>query len=226
MTPVPAVSDTDLLRGAAHLLRSPLGVVLNIAATLRDYDDRFTPELRATYLGEIWQAAEEMRVALDGLSLLARLIAGNLPFAPTTVPLGGLLSDAREALISVWGNTGAPAVAHAAGAAWADVRRFAQAFEALARCCTPGQGVVLSAEGGVSPRIRIGPVLPRASLDDLHTILAAPVRSPEIGGRISHSGGWAVLLARHLLEGQGGRLALEVDGQHVYFVAVLASGGC
>jgi K+-sensing histidine kinase KdpD len=39
-------SGADLLRGAAHLLRTPLGVIVGMSTTLRDYDERFSPEQR------------------------------------------------------------------------------------------------------------------------------------------------------------------------------------
>ena len=213
MTTVSAVADADLLRGAAHLLRSPLGVVLNIAATLRDYDDRFTPEMRANYLGEIVQAAEEMRVALDGVSMLARLSQGGMSFSQSGVSLPELLNAAREGLAVAWGMTETPAPVAGPGAALADSRRTAQAFEALGRFFTPLPGVTLSG-AGTDPVVQLGPVQPRAA-EALQARLAMPVTSPEAAQHISHSAGWALLLARHLLGGQGASLMAMPAGDGV-----------
>lgn len=213
MTTVSPAADADLLRGAAHLLRSPLGVVLNIAATLRDYDDRFTPEMRAGYLGEIVQAAEEMRVALDGISMLARLMQGSLGFTPTEVPLHELLHAAREGLAVAWGIAETPPPVAGAGTALADLRRTVQAFEALGRCCMALPGVTLTA-GGAEPVVQLGPVQPRAA-EEFQAMLTAPVESPAVGQHISHSNGWALLLARYLLEGQGVRLMAMPGAQGV-----------
>jgi hypothetical protein len=221
MTTTAAATEADLLRGVAHLLRSPLGVILNIASTLRDYDDRFTSEQRISYLGDIVQAADEMKVALDGVSLLARLTTGTLAFSPSTVSLADLLSGAGEAIASVWDAGAVPHLTFAAGDASADPRRVAQAFEALARCCSGAASVTLSGAGGAQPCLRLGPVTPRATAEEVEAMLHAPVDSPETGQWISHSGGWALLLARYLLEAQGGRLSAELTGDGLAFVAHL-----
>jgi hypothetical protein len=54
-------------------------------------------------------------------------------------------------------------------------------------------------------------------------MLAAPLRNPQAGQWISHSGGWALLLARHLIEAQGGRLDAEFDGATLTFAVTLAT---
>lgn len=202
--PSPA-SGADLLRGAAHLLRTPLGVVLGMSATLRDYDHRFTAEQRTLYLGEVFKAAEEMRVALDGMSLLARLVAGTLSFAPVPVPISDLVTPAAEALASIWG-AGTVAVEPSTGSqVYADAQRFSQAMESLARVFGATDGTALTVEDGPPPGLRLGPVTLAHGAENLGTI-AASVAAMDLAEVVARPGGWAMLTARYLLEGQGARL--------------------
>jgi hypothetical protein len=62
--------------------------------------------------------------------------------------------------------------------------------------------------------MQLGPVQPRAA-EELQAVLAMPVNSPEAAQHISHSAGWALLLARHLLEGQGASLMAMPAGEGV-----------
>ena len=202
-------AGTELLRGVAHLLRTPLGVILGMTATLRDYDARFTSEQRVTYLGEVLQAADEMRVALDGISLLARLIAGTLSFAPSATSLAELVRAGDEALRPVWtGAAGFAAEAPPVGNAAADAQRVGQALAALAQVFTPAAGARLSGAGGPPPFLRLGPLMPRAR-DDLDAMLRTPLDAAVSAEWIARPGGWPVLVARHLFEAQGAALALE-----------------
>lgn len=200
----------DLLRGMAHLLRTPLTVILGMTATLRDYDHRFSAEQRAEYLGEVHQAADDIRVALDGLSLLARLLTRSLPITPTPLPLGDLLRAGAGALDSVWGH-GAPLLLAAApaGRVRADEQRITQAFEALARAVTPVAGVALMAEAVAAPAVRLGPVTPVLG-EDLRAVLHAPLEELDAGALVARPGGWPALVARLLVEAQGGSLTLDV----------------
>jgi hypothetical protein len=211
--PPSTASGADLLRGAAHLLRTPLGVVLGMSATLRDYDHRFTAEQRTLYLGEVFKAAEEMRVALDGMSLLARLVAGTLTFAPAAVPISELATSATEALASIWG-AGTVTVEPSVGShVSADAQRFTQAFESLARVFGAMDGTAVAAEEGATPTLRLGPVTSTHGAENLSAI-TAPVATMDLAEVVARPGGWALLTARYLLEGQGARL-VRVDTEPV-----------
>lgn len=197
----------DLLRGAAHLLRTPLGVILGMTTTLRDYDARFTADQRVMYLGEVLQAAEEMRDALDGLSLLSRLLTGDLAVIPAVITADTLLSESAAALGSVWGARGVPRRAAAAGAVTADSGRIRQALQALARAVAPLDGTALSVDADGT--LRIGPVQPRGTIDELRGVLDGPLNALDTGTLAARPGTWGPLLARYLVEAQGGRLGAD-----------------
>ena len=203
---------SDLLRGAAHLLRSPLGVIVGLSTTLRDYDHRFTGEQRTMYLGEILQAAQEMSTALDGLSLLARVAGGTLGFAPLSVRLPELARAGAAALNGVWGaGTVAPA-ALGDGRVWLDPQRANQAIESLARVFTPAAGAALVAMAAPGPRLRLGPLDLQAPGEDVTGMIRQPLHELDAGTLVARPGGWALLLARHLLEAQGASLSIEPAG--------------
>ncbi len=200
-------AGTDLLRGAAHLLRTPLGVILGMATTLRDYDARFTSEQRVAYLGEVLDAAEELRLAVDGMSLLSRLVSGTLAFNPAAAPLTALATDGAAALAGVWGEGRSPRIRTEDGAARADSQRLAQALEAVARAFHPEPGAVLSLYGGPDPALELGPLVPRSPGDDIEAMLRVPLEGAAAADWAGRPTGWALLLARHLCEGQGAYLS-------------------
>ena len=197
-----------LLRGAAHLLRTPLTVILGISTTLRDHGHRLNPQQQTMYLGDVFQAAEEMRIALDGLSLLARLIEGGLTFAPAPTRLGALMRLSAEAANAVWGANTVAVGGGAATTVVVDPERARQAVEALARGCAPAAGVTLAADPAGSPILRLGPVTPALGGDQVRAALEAPRDVLDLHGIVAQPGGWALLVARLLLEAQGARLAL------------------
>ncbi len=208
MTTASTITTVDLVRATAHLLRTPLGVILGIATTLRDYDARFTAAQRRGYLDEVVQAAEEMRAALDGISLLARLVGGTLELAPAPTTLGEAVSAVAQGLRAVWGVE-VPGVA-AAGAGVATVRvdlqRIEQACQALARVVAPGLAVQLVGECVPVPRLRLGPVTVRISDDGWRALIETPLAATVGAETVSRPESWPVVLARHLLEAQGCRL--------------------
>ncbi len=197
-------SSPDLLRGAAHLLRSPLGVVLGLSATLRDYDHRFTADQRTMYLGEILQAAEEMSIVLDGLSLLARVAAGALAFAPTAIALEDLTESGGGVLAGVWGADAVESRVLAGSTVRVDRQRIHQALDALARMFSPAPGAALNAIAG--PGLQLGPVVLQAPGDDMIGLIGQPLTHLDMAALVARPGGWALLLARHLLEMQGASL--------------------
>jgi signal transduction histidine kinase len=210
-------TSTDLVRGTAHLLRTPLGVILGIAATLRDYDARFTAEQRRGYLDEVVQAAEEMRAALDGMSLLARLVDGTLALTPAPVAVSEVVQAAARGLGAVWAREvpgsaapasgmGPHALAGDGGVVRVDLQRFEQACQALARACVPDAAVRLAAEGAPVPRLCLGPVTMRAADDGWRVLLEAPLTETIGADTVSRPENWPVVLARYLLEVQGWRL--------------------
>lgn len=215
-------AGADLLRGAAHLLRTPLGVVLGMAATLRDYDERFTGEQRAIYLGEIVQAAEEMRDAIDGMSLLARLVSGTLSFDPVRTAIDDLVSETSEALTGVWGSVPPRAPVVDAVTVVVDGQRVRQAVAALARVFGPGAGARLTAAGVT---LRIGPVEGRLTGDELSAVLAAPVPVAAGAEAVARPAGWSLLLARLLLEGQGATVAVAGEPPATTLVLSLRPAG-
>ncbi len=200
-------AGTDLLRGAAHLLRTPLGVILGMATTLRDYDARFTSEQRVAYLGEVLTAAEELRLAVDGMSLLSRLVSGTLTFNPTVTPLAVLLADAATTLAGVWGADGSMQRRVDDGTARVDGQRLSQALEAVARAFQPGPATVLALSGGQDPALELGPLMPRAPGDDIEAMLRVPLDQAAAADWTGRLTGWSLLLARYLTEGQGAYLS-------------------
>lgn len=214
-------TTADLVRGTAHLLRTPLGVILGIATTLRDHDARFTAEQRRGYLDELVQAAEEMRAALDGMSLLARLVGGTLELTPAPVALSEVVRVAVRGLGAVWtvevcGTAGA-------GTARVDLQRIEQACQALARVVVPGTAVCLTAEGTPTPRLRLAPTLVRVPESDRQALLAAPLAETLDAETVSRPEHWPLVLARHLLAAQGGRLRVEPHPDGAEIVIDLAS---
>ena len=193
----------DLLRGAAHLLRTPLGVILGMGTTLRDYGGRFTAEQQSVYLGEIVSAAEELRAALDGLTAYARVAGGRVRFAPAAVPLAAAVRIAEETLADAWGAAPAGGETRPLGSVSVDIDRLAETLAALAQAGAPAEDCVVGAEAGA---LRIGPlrtVLPPA---DVERLLGATAAADEAGEWLARPGGWPLLLARLLAEGQGARL--------------------
>jgi hypothetical protein len=221
MTTLTTGTGADLLRGAAHLLRTPLGVILGMTATLREHDARFTSEQRSMYLGEVLQAADEMRVALDGMSMLARLVTGTLTFTPETLALDEFSRAGAGSLLTVWGTEEHVSVAPAAGSAHADPQRLGQALEALARTFQPAPGVALSATSGEQPAFRLGPVTPRSAGDELNEMLTAPLAGAASAEWVARPGGWSLILARYLLETQRARLHIEQGEGEVTLVITL-----
>lgn len=204
---------TDMLRGAAHLLRTPLTVILGMTATLREYDHRFTSEQRAGYLGEVLHAAEEMRAALDGLSLLARALSGSLTFNPAPIALDALLRAGGEALAEVWGGNAVQMQAVDAGmVVVADAERTRQALGALARGATPTATTALRPAPGPGATLLLGPLSIAYAMSGVEALLRAPVASLDLGEVIAQPGGWPLLVARSLLEGQGAALSAVADG--------------
>lgn len=220
MRTVSPSATPELVRGMAHLLRTPLGVILGIAATLRDYDARFTVEQRRGYLDEVVQAAEEMRAALDGMSLLARLVGGTLELTPAPAALDAVVRAAAQGLRSVW-SVEVPGTA-GAGAARVDLQRLEQTCQALARVVTPSAAVHLVAQGAPTPRLHLGPVVVRAPEGDWQALLAMPLVETLDAETVSRPEGWPLVLARHLLAAQGGRLRAEPHPEGAELVLELA----
>lgn len=203
-----SVSGVDLLRGAAHLLRTPLGVILGTATTLRDYDARFTPERRVTYLGEVVRAAEEMKAALDGLSTLARLVEGTLPVTTQSHDLAYIVDRCHAALAGIWPEQRI-AVHPAPGSAAVDDQRLAQAIEALGRAAAPVDGVAVSAGADGGPWLRIGPLQFGQDTATPATLLTAPEEQIALADAVAGPAGWPLLLARYLLTAQQARIQIE-----------------
>lgn len=214
MTTASTLATADLVRATAHLLRTPLGVILGIATTLRDYDARFTAEQRRGYLDEVVQAAEEMRVALDGMSLLARLVGGTLELTPAPATLSEVVQAAARGLHAVWAvevpGAADPALPGAGvGTVSVDLQRIEQACQALARVVAPDAAVQLVGECTPVPRLRLGPVVVLTPEDGWQALLVAPLAATVGAETVSRPGSWPVVLARHLLEAQGCRLRVE-----------------
>jgi|GEM_PF-2570312 hypothetical protein len=211
MTTASPITTADLVRATAHLLRTPLGVILGIATTLRDYDARFTAEQRRGYLDEVVQAAEEMRVALDGMSLLARLVGGTLELTPAPATVSEVVQAAARGLHAVWAVAvpGAADPDAGVGTVPVDLPRIEQACQALARVVVPGAAVQLVGECTPVPRLRLGPVAVRAPEDGWQALLVVPLAATVGAETVSRPGNWPVVLARYLLEAQGCRLRLE-----------------
>lgn len=207
MTTASTITTADLVRATAHLLRTPLGVILGIATTLRDYDARFTAEQRRGYLDEVVQAAEEMRVALDGMSLLARLVGGTLELTPAPATLSEVAHAAARGLHAVWAVE-MPRSADA-GMARVDLQRIEQACQALARAVMPVTETRLEARSTPGPALCLGPALPRTADSGWRVLWNAPLAETLDADTLSRPETWPVVLARHLLEAQGCRPRLE-----------------
>jgi hypothetical protein len=148
-----------------------------------------------------------MRVAIDGMSLLARLVSGSLTFTPAPTPLERVSVQASEALAGVWGDRPVRVPRTASGTALVDAQRTSQAFEAVARAARPSAGVTLAVESGPPARVRLGPL--QWIDEEAAARLARPIDESDLSDWVARPGGWALLAARLLVEGQRGTLTAE-----------------
>jgi hypothetical protein len=205
----------EMLRGAAHLLRSPLGVILGLATTLRDYDHRVTAEQRRAYLGDVLEAVAEINTALDGLSLLSRVLTGTLSVSSTAILADELACKAQESLSAVWRVDPVVAVGDTLARFRLDRQRTGQALQALARGLRPVPGISPAVSVTADPGLRIGPLLPPADGNDTSAVLHGPRDTLNLAEIIARPGAWELLLARLLFESQGIRLDLEPAGETI-----------
>lgn len=213
-------SGLEVLRGAAHLLRTPLGVVLGTATTLRDYDARFTPPQRVKYLGEVVRAAEEMKAALDGLSLLGRTLDRSLTFNLEPVPLPEVVATCEAALKGVWVETPLPAGSASPGAALVDMQRLGQAVEALARAVRGVNGTRIEAGIGSAPFLEIGPVHPEPNAVHVLPVLTDAVEGFAMAETLAGPAGWPLMLVRRLLDAQGASVHILPDGDETVRIRI------
>jgi len=71
-----------LLHSVSHEFRTPLSVILSGAELLESYDDKLTPERRASALGQIRDSTVRMSEMVDQVLLLSRIEASCLPVEP------------------------------------------------------------------------------------------------------------------------------------------------
>jgi hypothetical protein len=101
-------------------------------------------------------------------------------------------------------------ISGADGTAHADINRLGQALDALGRVFTPGAEVAVTVTGGDTPTLTIGPVQPVGAPEETARLVEVSLHSNEANESVGRPGGWAVLVARHLIEGQGGALVLNL----------------
>src|SRR5688500_16963380 len=128
-----AAEKDPLLSHGAHEIRNPVAVILGYVRILAS--ERLGPltDGQRKALGDISTSTTRLAGIADEMSLLARLLAGNAPFAKAHIELAGLIAAEipsvppaieRDVAIRVIDNSQAAAVN-------GDAHRLRQAFNAL-----------------------------------------------------------------------------------------------
>ncbi|MER3417825.1 MAG: molecular chaperone DnaK [Chloroflexota bacterium] len=184
--------------------------------TLKDLGDKVSAADRADVEAKITALREALKGAdIDAVRSGATALAEALQRASVAAYQAAAASGTGTTAGSGDGTAGA-------GAARVDLQRLEQTCQALARVVTPSAAVHLVAQGVPTPRLHLGPVVVRAPEGDWQALLAMPLVETLDAETVSRPEGWPLVLARHLLAAQGGRLRAEPHPEGAELVLELA----
>jgi K+-sensing histidine kinase KdpD len=199
-----------LLSSISHDLRTPLAAILASASSLKEFGDRFSPEVRADLTDTIQEEAERLNLFVANLLNMTRLEGGGL--APKATPFN-VVEVVDQLMTRMERRRGGRVLARdpAEGdfTAMGDPVLLEQALgnviENALRFSPDGSTVRVSLTGGDCVRIQVtdeGPGVPEAELE---RIFEKFFRS--VGSRDATPGtGLGLSIARGLVEATGGRV--------------------
>jgi signal transduction histidine kinase len=199
--------EERLLTLVGHEMRTPLTTIFGTLTTLRHYTDRVDAGMRDDLLDAGLRASRRLERLVEALLMAARLDADDVTFRRTPVALLGVVSE----VVAATGPTGRIAVDVPAGlAVTADTVHLGTVLQQIVENAVvhggDGPVEVLAhevADGLVAVEVRdYGPGIAEDEQE------AALGRFRRIGEHSVPGTGLGLYLARRLVEGMGGRLAL------------------
>jgi K+-sensing histidine kinase KdpD len=199
-----------LLSSISHDLRTPLAAILASASSLREFGDRFPPEVRADLTDTIQEEAERLNLFVANLLNMTRLEGGGL--APKAAPFN--VVEVVDQLMARMerrrgGRVLARDAAHGELTAMGDPVLLEQALgnvvENALRFSPDGSTVRVSLSGGDCVRIQVadeGPGVPEAELEKIFEKFFRSASSRET----TPGTGLGLSIARGLVEAIGGQV--------------------
>lgn len=218
-----ALARTEQLRNAllssiSHDLRTPLAAILASASSLKEFGDRFSPEVRADLTDTIQEEAERLNLFVANLLNMTRLEGGGLQPRATAFNVVEVVDQLLTRMERRRGGRAlqrriAPGVHTAMGDPVLFEQALGNVVENAIRFTANDSTVTVSLGDGDGVRVEVcdeGPGVPEA---DLERIFEKFFRSA--GARDSTGGtGLGLSIARGLVEATGGsvRARLRPDG--------------
>lgn len=226
------LARTDRLRNAllssvSHDLRTPLTSILASASSLREFGERFTPEVRADLTLTIQEEAERLNLFVGNLLNFTRLEGGSLrpDLAPIPVSemIGRLLAriePRRGARVLTTVYHGRPSVV--LGDPILLDQALSNVLENAVRYTADETEILILVQGGEAVRIEVidsGAGVPEAELDQIFDKF---FRSSDVEGNAQGTG-LGLSITRGFVEAMGGQVwaQLRADGPGLVIVVEL-----